>query len=498
MVIYVPVYAFWAAGFSVKAGDDMAMKWIEVRERAVRHAAEVTASPEAWMGFLGTMAQCYQYSFANALLIHAQRSDATVCATFDDWKIHARRSVVRGSKGIGLVRREGGRERLYYVFDVKDTCPLRGAVDVTPWRIRPGQDQALYEVMAPIFPQNEGITNLRSLLADISIGMALEIAPNHDNRVNLLASSSAYILLRRCGFDPMGLLPADSFDEISKFHELGQLAELGVLIRRITKPLLQTIGTEIRRLERRDKRKEQGKSSLQNREETDHGDRIHSAGRVSDTEPNDPGRGNGDEDNRQVRADAGKLSEKPQGGDVLRDAAAMRAGRPSGGHRGGSVRTRGEGGGSIDRAVPAPGQGSGHPEMGGAHERPAGNGGGRGDTGDHLQVATDPVTMDGAGMKSPAFLIPENTAEMQGITGKEDSVIPVPGFDVGKNNVGAGTSSRSKIKNETDTLNLKSIISITDEELILNEELLKHNLKSLSTSLIYRRRRRRDPLPSGK
>ena len=51
-----------------------------VKELAKREREKVTGSAAGWMGFLDTACRVYKYSFADQLLIHAQKPDATACA----------------------------------------------------------------------------------------------------------------------------------------------------------------------------------------------------------------------------------------------------------------------------------------------------------------------------------------------------------------------------------------------------------------------------------
>jgi hypothetical protein len=45
-----------------------------------RHSEQVTKSVENWASFLDAAGQMYKYPFAEQLMIHAQRPDATACA----------------------------------------------------------------------------------------------------------------------------------------------------------------------------------------------------------------------------------------------------------------------------------------------------------------------------------------------------------------------------------------------------------------------------------
>ena len=82
---------------------------------------QITGSYRGWTGFLTTAARLYKYPYAEQVMIHAQRPDATACAEYDFWNKKMGRYVRRGSKGIALIDSSGERPRLRYVFDVSDT-----------------------------------------------------------------------------------------------------------------------------------------------------------------------------------------------------------------------------------------------------------------------------------------------------------------------------------------------------------------------------------------
>ena len=57
---------------------------------AQRTANGLTRYWEHWTNYLTTASRLYKYSFADQLMIHAQRPDATACADYDIWnnRIH--------------------------------------------------------------------------------------------------------------------------------------------------------------------------------------------------------------------------------------------------------------------------------------------------------------------------------------------------------------------------------------------------------------------------
>ena len=82
---------------------------------------------ENWTDYLTTASRLYKYSFADQLMIYAQRPDATACASFDIWNNRMNRYVRRGSKGIALLDQSSSVPRLHYVFDVSDTGVRRNS-----------------------------------------------------------------------------------------------------------------------------------------------------------------------------------------------------------------------------------------------------------------------------------------------------------------------------------------------------------------------------------
>lgn len=62
---------------------------------------KIVSSTEEWKSFLRFSAQIYKYNFSSALLIYAQRPDATALAPMETWNRVGRR-VNAGAKGIPI------------------------------------------------------------------------------------------------------------------------------------------------------------------------------------------------------------------------------------------------------------------------------------------------------------------------------------------------------------------------------------------------------------
>ena len=86
----------------------MPSKTEEYLALAQQTAKELTRYWENWTDYLTTASRLYKYSFADQLMIYAQRPDATACASFDIWNNRMNRYVRRGSKGIALLDESSG------------------------------------------------------------------------------------------------------------------------------------------------------------------------------------------------------------------------------------------------------------------------------------------------------------------------------------------------------------------------------------------------------
>ena len=108
------------------------------------------SNPDEWMSFLRTAAWQYKYPFEDQVLIYAQRPDATACASMEIWNNRVRRWINKGAKGIALLRENGNRYGLEYVFDVSDTNN-RYNQNIQQWIYDEKYDSAIMETLANTF-----------------------------------------------------------------------------------------------------------------------------------------------------------------------------------------------------------------------------------------------------------------------------------------------------------------------------------------------------------
>lgn len=118
---------------------------------------KILSDRESWNDYvLNAAVKFYKYnSYADQLLIHAQRRDATACAAYEVWNDIFKRYVKRNSKGIALLLPGAdGSQRLRYVFDVSDT----GGKDKAPelWAYKDDYENIVKRALCEAFNKDNG------------------------------------------------------------------------------------------------------------------------------------------------------------------------------------------------------------------------------------------------------------------------------------------------------------------------------------------------------
>ncbi len=380
----------------------------DIRELAQQNARYVSNSPQDWMNYLDVAARLYRYSFTDALLIHAQRPDATACAELELWNQKMSRWVNRGAKGIALLDDTGPRTKLRYVFDIADTHLVRGGKTPLLWNLDSHEhEQTILDHLADTYglsqtdSMNATLLELAQQLTADNLdeamdGLAYEVADtfleelDEDNiRVRfreLMTNSIFYTLSRRCGQEPMDVLDDDDFIRIVDFNKLPVLSFLGNAVSEQCEAVLFDIGREMRKIYKKEITQQLEKSvdSLYNtntyfstlkretKENTTKGGQENGVdvlpqGRLSVPES---GRERRAADYREVRDAAQDVPERePQ--ELVSEYADERQAEPtSGADRGGSGEPGGNPAGQPEREVSGTEQGERPAGMGGAPEQP--------------------------------------------------------------------------------------------------------------------------------
>ena len=249
----------------------MPSKTEEYLALAQRTANGLTRYWENWTDYLTTASRLYKYSFADQLMIYAQRPDATACASFDIWNNRMNRYVRRGSKGIALLDQSSSVPRLHYVFDVSDTGVRRNSRDPEVWQLGPDLMQPVSEMIAREYGVyherlSQQISDLTGKLVDSywdnNSGDILDIVDgsfliDYDEAgqefqfKSAAAISILYTVLERCGLEPDGHFDRDYFQAIFSFSTPAAVYALGTAVSECSRDVLRnierTVKTTIRR-----------------------------------------------------------------------------------------------------------------------------------------------------------------------------------------------------------------------------------------------------------
>ena len=364
---------------------------------------QITGSYRGWTGFLTTAARLYKYPYAEQVMIHAQRPDATACAEYDFWNEKMGRYVRRGSKGIALIDSSGERPRLRYVFDVSDTGGREFPKSRYLWEYREEHADAVSAMLESRYGV-DGKGGLPDQLERIASQLAEEYWRDYKRDIlaivddsflygydefnvgaafqSAAAVSIAYSLMSRCGLEADDRFEHEDFLSIFDFNTPEAAAELGTAVSRINGEVLRQIEVTIKNYER-EKLAERSHSH----DRTD----LHQERGLPDSRPDAERDAGGRETPGQVRETAQELSSGAQTGAVQPSGAVGEAvPAPAGDRRDGEPEAGADDAGADEVGGRDGGAESPRPdEMGGADEQPESAGGG-----DHPQRAGIQLTND--------------------------------------------------------------------------------------------------------
>ena len=376
----------------------MPSKTEEYLALAQRTANGLTRYWENWTDYLTTASRLYKYSFADQLMIYAQRPDATACASFDIWNNRMNRYVRRGSKGIALLDQSSSVPRLHYVFDVSDTGVRRNSRDPEVWQLGPDLMQPVSEMIAREYGVyherlSQQISDLTGKLVDSywdnNSGDILDIVDgsfliDYDEAgqefqfKSAAAISILYTVLERCGLEPDGHFDRDDFQAIFSFSTPAAVYALGTAVSECSRDVLRNIERTVKTTIRR--RNVERSQYEYEQQERDLLDRRRLPAPEPDPEPAPEAAG-------QVRQAAPDVPDEPSPGAVQHDAPER---EPVPAPDGGGADGRELDAADDDRTAgeePGPGQSAEATDVGAAHEQSESAGRGTGDDGADLQLS---------------------------------------------------------------------------------------------------------------
>ena len=376
----------------------MPSKTEEYLALAQRTANGLTRYWENWTDYLTTASRLYKYSFADQLMIYAQRPDATACASFDIWNNRMNRYVRRGSKGIALLDQSSSVPRLHYVFDVSDTGVRRNSRDPEVWQLGPDLMQPVSEMIAREYGVyherlSQQISDLTGKLVDSywdnNSGDILDIVDgsfliDYDEAgqefqfKSAAAISILYTVLERCGLEPDGHFDRDDFQAIFSFSTPAAVYALGTAVSECSRDVLRNIERTVKTTIRR--RNVERSQYEYEQQERDLLDRRGLPAPEPDPEPAPEAAG-------QVRQAAPDVPDAVSPGTVQFDAPERDAVPASDGTGADSREPDAADHGAASEAGPSPGQSAEPTDVGAAHEQSESAGRGTGDDGADLQLS---------------------------------------------------------------------------------------------------------------
>ena len=374
----------------------MSSKTEEYLALAQRTANGLTRYWESWTDYLTTASRLYKYSFADQLMIYAQRPDATACADYNIWNNRMNRYVRRGSKGIALLDESSGYPRLHYVFDVSDTGVRRNSRDPERWEM----NDDLFKPVSEMLTAEYGISHerLSQQLVNIAEKLVNDYWDNNSGDILNIVDGSffddydssgkelqfkaaatmsvTYTLLERCGFEPEGYFDKDDFQAIHTFSTPDAVYALGAATSDISREVLRKIERTVKTTTRR--------RNVERMEEYEQQSELHEDRGLPAPEP-DPQPA--EDPAGQVRQDAPELPEAVSPGTVQFDAPERDAVPASDGTGADGREPDAADDGRTAEAEPGPGQSAEPTDVGAAHEQSESAGRGTGDDGADLQLS---------------------------------------------------------------------------------------------------------------
>ena len=265
----------------------MAIKLVELKQLGKETNETIISAKNEWISFLDFSAELYRYSTKNKVYMYAQRPDATAVASSKTWNNRMMRWIKKGSKGIGYIVHSNNRDHVEYVFDISDTMGIKGLSGIEPhkWRMNSDdRDQSVPYLIERYHPtlETENTPTLKDAVNGYVNDYCNEIREDGDfsnetqyligkeeqwkefeNELSrLIASSSAYLIGRRCGFDKEELDSLADDIDISVFEKYNTDSEMllnkvGSHIDDISTDFLRDLGTWVDKKHEREKRNEQ-------------------------------------------------------------------------------------------------------------------------------------------------------------------------------------------------------------------------------------------------
>ena len=209
----------------------------------------------------------YKYSFADQALIYAQKPETIACAEIETWNKAFKRWVNKGATGIALLTEKNGYPYMRYVFDVSDTNSRLGK-NFLLWTVTKAYEEYVIEALENRYGELEDKSSLAKAIISSAYNMVEDNLPDYlkdlkqfsnnsilgsqdDTHIkatyqSLLSNSVAFMMMKRCGIDPIEYFKADDFKDIKEFNTYDTITRLGIATSDISEMGLREIYSTIK------------------------------------------------------------------------------------------------------------------------------------------------------------------------------------------------------------------------------------------------------------
>ncbi len=231
----------------------------EIKEIYDYILSEIIKDEQAWKDFLTFHAKVYKHSFKNAVLIYAQRPEATLVADMEIWNRRIGRWINRGAKSIAVFDDQSDYLRLKYLFDIEDT---HGKPHTIPrvWQLSNEiETELLNRFQANTFSEwisRRTYETVNEHINEIQINLQKEVPKTKlsglpiegvtKEFVQSLVDSVEYMTAIRSGIKVPKLSNLDAFRTITDFDTKALTLQLGHLTSTISEQLLREVEREIK------------------------------------------------------------------------------------------------------------------------------------------------------------------------------------------------------------------------------------------------------------
>lgn len=240
----------------------MSKKFQYVNELYHRQLADLT-EPAVWQSFLKTACWNYKLTFAEMVLVFAQRPDATAVLPLKQWNNTFGRLVDKGAEGIATIDFANiEKERLKYYFDISNTHGTNLSKPVYQWRMDERYEPALVDYLNWEYQAESGdIVSAIRLAVERTLQDNAEDIPELyeengvEQRKNLVINSTTAIILERLEIDTKKYFTNDDFSDIIELEE-DSLIKIGNTMCDISVDILRQLSRKVIHERQKDRTRE--------------------------------------------------------------------------------------------------------------------------------------------------------------------------------------------------------------------------------------------------